>query len=56
MKHLDKQTGTIDTISTNRIQETEKRTSGIEDTIEKIDREIISCYMEKFVRYYGPVG
>ena len=44
MKNLDKQTRTIDTFSTSRIQETLKRISCIEDTIEEIDREIKEDY------------
>ena len=37
MENLGKWTGTSDTSIINRIEEMEKRVSGIEDTIEEID-------------------
>ena len=37
MENLGKRTGTTDISITNRIQETEERISGAEDTIENID-------------------
>ena len=40
IKNLDKQSGTTDPSINNRIQEIEKRLSGIEDTIEVIDSSV----------------
>ena len=37
MENLDKRTGTTEASITNRIQEMEKRISGVKDTIEVID-------------------
>jgi hypothetical protein len=40
MEYLRNRTGTIDTITTNRIQEIKERLSGTEDIIEDIDMSV----------------
>jgi uncharacterized coiled-coil protein SlyX len=40
MDNLGKRSGATDASITNRIQEIEERTSGIEDTIENIDTSV----------------
>jgi hypothetical protein len=40
IENLGKSSGVIDTSITNRIQETEERISGAEDTIENIDTTV----------------
>ena len=40
MENLGKRMGTTETSTTNRIQEMDKKISGVEDTIEKIDSSV----------------
>ena len=47
LENLGKRSGVIDASFTNRIQETEERISGAEDTIENIDTTIRQCEMQK---------
>ena len=47
IENLGKKSGAMDVRITNRIQETEERISGAEDTIENIDTTIRQCEMQK---------